>query len=109
MFSLFKLTNLSPAEVKAGLENDEVLLIDVREADEHAAEAIPGAVNIPLSRLTAEGLPELKGRKLVTHCAGGVRSKKAAEQLFSKGVKVEHHLQGGINAWKAHGLPTRRP
>ncbi len=108
MFSQFTVKNLSPTQVKAGLDSGEIVLVDVREPNEHNVERIKGAVNVPLSRIESAKLPEADGKTLVMQCAGGVRSAKAVAVCRKRGLKVDHHLAGGIAAWKANGLPTTR-
>lgn len=112
MFGLFKakdpVVNLTPQEVAECLKTNEILLVDVREPSEFAAEHIKGAVNIPLSRLSAEALPEAKGRTLVMQCLAGGRSSQGVNTCRDLGLGVDHHMQGGLNAWKAAGLPTTR-
>jgi rhodanese-related sulfurtransferase len=57
------------------------LVVDVRSADEVAADPIAGAINIPLPELLGR-LDELpRDRRLAFVCAGNVRSVKAAEYL----------------------------
>jgi hypothetical protein len=73
-----KTKDLTPHEVKAALDAKEILLIDVREPDEFAAERIDGAVNVPLSTLDPKALPDADGKTVVMQCAGGKRSKSAA-------------------------------
>ena len=108
MFSMFTVKNLSPSQVKAGLDAGDILLVDVREVDEHKAERIKGAINVPLSKLETAKLPEADGKTLVMHCQGGIRSAKAVTLCRKRGLMVDHHLAGGIGAWKASGLPTTR-
>ncbi|CAL4868987.1 putative adenylyltransferase/sulfurtransferase MoeZ [Asticcacaulis sp. MM231] len=108
MFSMFTVKNLTPSQVKDSLEAGEIVLVDVREVDEHKAERIKGAINVPLSKLDTAKLPEADGKTLVMHCQGGIRSSKAVAVCRNRGVMVDHHLAGGINAWKASGLPTTR-
>jgi rhodanese-related sulfurtransferase len=103
-----KIINMSPAEVKAGLDSGQIILVDVREADEHRGERIKGAISRPLSQLDPKTLPDANGKSLVLHCAGGVRSAKALGLCKQHGVAVDRHLAGGLSAWKANGLPTER-
>lgn len=77
---------------------EEPLLLDVREPDEVAAWALPGAHNIPLGQL-ADRLGELPpGGAVVTVCASGKRSRAAADLLESAGMQVSN-LSGGMAAW----------
>lgn len=100
---------LDPAEVARQLEDGKVLLIDVREPAEYAAERIPGALLYPLSTFDASKLPPDEARRVVFHCAGGKRSLAAAEQRLVAGSPYATHMGGGIAAWKAAGLPVISP
>ena len=66
--------NLSPEEVKAGLEAGTMLLVDVREPHESLNERIPGDVLEPLSAFDPANLPEPEGRRLVFYCRSGNHS-----------------------------------
>lgn len=106
MFGARKTKDLSAQDVKAALETGKILLIDVREPDEFAAERIEGAVNVPLSRFDPNALPDAGGKTVVLQCAGGKRSGMAVEKCCAAGKLIDTHLAGGIAAWKASGLPT---
>ena len=106
MFGSPKTKDLSPAELKAGLDENRILLIDVREPTEFAAERIAGALNVPLSSFNPETLPDAGSRTMVMQCAGGKRSAMAVDQCRKAGQVIETHLAGGLAAWKAAGLPT---
>ena len=73
------------------------VLIDVREADEFAAGHIPGAVNVPLSEITASALP--KDRPLFFYCLRGARSRRAVRILRQKGFTQVKSI-GGIAAYQ---------
>ena len=85
------------------IENDEALLIDVREAHEHARAHIPAATLKPLSRLGTEPLPDSNGRKVVICCASGARSLMAADRMLANHYGSVCNLDGGINAWQLAG------
>lgn len=98
--------DLTPQQVKAALAAHEILLIDVREPAEFAAERIDGALNLPLSTFTPSALPDAGGKTIVLQCAGGKRSAMAVAQCRKADQAIETHLAGGLAAWKASGLPT---
>ncbi|WP_029349313.1 rhodanese-like domain-containing protein [Bosea sp. 117] len=100
--------DLSVEEVKQGIEDGTILLVDVREPNELAAERIPGAVGFPLSTFDADGLPDPEGRTLVFSCRSGQRSQKAAAAAQAAGHDLHRHMAGGILAWKAAGFPTEQ-
>ena len=106
MFGAPKTKDLTPQQVKAALDAGEILLIDVREPDEFAAERIAGSRNLPLSKFSPGDLPKADGKTVVLQCAGGKRSAMAVDQCRKAGEAIETHLAGGLAAWKAAGLPT---
>lgn len=80
------------------LNTEEYMLIDIRDEAAFAHGFIPGAVNIPLSKLREEPELLLKEKKLVLYCAKGILSYDAAEELAEKGYDAVH-LAGGYGAW----------
>ena len=98
-------TEIEPIEVSIRMARGEVVLIDVREPNETAAESIPGALTMPLSRFDPAVLP--KGAVVLT-CLGGKRSALALARCRAAGVAVNAHMLGGLTAWKAAGLQTTR-
>ena len=62
----------------------EVVVLDVRRADEHDAARIDGAVNIPLHELR-DRLAEVPAGEVWVHCAGGYRASVAASMLDAAG------------------------
>ena len=106
MINTKQLHDISPLTLKKWLDNNEVLLIDVREAEEFAAEHIPGAKFMPLSRFKPTAIPQDSNKKIVLQCKSGNRTRQAAQKMFDAGFTEASHLQGGILAWKAAGYPT---
>jgi rhodanese-related sulfurtransferase len=102
-----QVTELEPEEVKALLDAGRIVLIDVREPVEYAAERIPGALLYPLSTFDVTQLPPDEPRQVVFHCAAGGRSLTAARQRIALGQPAAH-MAGGIAQWKASGLPVIR-
>ena len=100
------LQNLEPQDVARWLAERSILLIDVREPHEYEAERIHGALLYPLSTFDPSALPDTGRRKIVLQCGSGRRSAKAIALCEQAGVPVDSHLRGGIQAWKAAGLPT---
>ena len=100
---------LEPAEIARLLKAGEVLLIDVREPAEYAAERIPGALLYPLSTFDAATLPADGPHRVIFHCGSGKRSLTAAEKRLTTDETHAAHMRGGIAAWKAAGLPVISP
>ncbi len=106
MTSGFRVHDLRPEEVARGLAEGSVILVDVREPNETSVERYPGAVEVPLSNFEPAAIPEPNGRRVVFACRSGKRSVTASLAAQEQGFPYDAHLQGGIIAWKAAGLPT---
>jgi Rhodanese-related sulfurtransferase len=97
------LASLSPADTRAAIEAG-ARLVDIRGADEHARERIPGAINVPLDKIS--NLPR-DGRPVIFHCKSGMRTAANAAQLgAAAGSATAYILGGGIEAWRQAGQPT---
>ena len=99
------LTSISPEEAQARI-NSGAILIDIREADEHARESIPGAVSAPLSKLGT--ISALGDQTVIFHCRSGNRTEVNAARLEAFATGPAFVLAGGIDAWKRAGLATRK-
>lgn len=84
---------------------DGARLVDVREADEAARERIGLAKNVPLSGL-GDTLPLSGDKAIIFHCKAGNRTSANASRLASVSTCEAYALEGGIEAWKAAGLPV---
>ncbi|AOW07873.1 Rhodanese-like domain-containing protein [Yarrowia lipolytica] len=96
-------------------DNDNVILVDVREPDEFKAGHIPGAINIPVKStpgalsLSAEefegtfGFPKPDiNDELVFYCQAGIRSAKAESLAETCGYQLRANYPGSYNDWLAH-------
>jgi rhodanese-related sulfurtransferase len=98
-------------EVKARLDGGEKLvLVDVREDSEFAADHLPGAIHLSkgvLERDIEQRVPDLNA-PLVLYCSGGYRSALAADSLQKMGYKNVLSMDGGIRAWREKGFPLTK-
>ena len=100
------LPSISP-ERAAELMRKGAVLIDIREADEHARERIPGARHHALSQLDTADPARPGDEVVVFHCRSGARTKANAPRLAATAPGCEAYvLEGGLDAWKRAGLPT---
>ncbi|MGO8876349.1 MAG: molybdopterin-synthase adenylyltransferase MoeB [Acidimicrobiales bacterium] len=95
----------------AEAERPAAVFLDVREADEYAQGAIPGALHIPRGyvELQIEGRLPDKSQPIVVYCAGGTRSALAAKALGELGYTDVVSMAGGFNKWKDEGRPWSAP
>ena len=96
----------TPEEIAQELMRGEVILIDVREPGEFAHERIDGAVLHPLSNFNAHALPHPAGKGMVFISEHSKRSATAFEKAEHAGMHPRAQMSGGMEAWKAAGLPT---
>ena len=92
-------SRLTAAAAESALRDNDVQLVDLRNAGELSIGAVPGAVHIPLPELTAR-LGELDpARPVLLYCAGGWRSAVGASVLRAHGFTDVSDLLGGYGAW----------
>lgn len=104
MLTGLRVRDIALDEVKAGLSDGFIVLVDVREPQEFSAGAIPGSVSMPLSRFDARLLPI--GRRVVFSCAAGVRSVRAIELAQAAGLDHGEHFGAGFKGWLGSGEPV---
>jgi sulfur-carrier protein adenylyltransferase/sulfurtransferase len=95
-------------QVRLRLEQSpNLLILDVREADEVATGKVKEAVHVSRGflELKIEGLERDRNREIVIYCAGGVRSALAAKSLHEMGYTNVTSMIGGFTAWKNKGYP----
>jgi rhodanese-related sulfurtransferase len=102
---------ISPADLAARLGTAQSpVLVDVRRrpAFDDAEVIIAGAARRDPDALGdwADGLPH--GRPVVLYCVHGHEVSRTAAEALRSGGRDARFLAGGIAAWEAAGLPTRR-
>lgn len=90
----------TPAELRDRLADPEVLVVDVREAEERAVNRIAGSIWLPKDELLAGRWRELPtDRDVVLYCRSGIRSGECLARLRAENFARADHLAGGIRAW----------
>ena len=98
--------DLDREEIKRGLADGPIVLVDVREPHEFDAGHIPGSVSHPLSQFDPAALPEAEGRRIVFSCRSGNRSVTAIERAQAAGLDLREHYRGGFKEWSEAGEPV---
>ncbi|MBI3210842.1 MAG: metalloregulator ArsR/SmtB family transcription factor [Candidatus Solibacter usitatus] len=100
---------VTAASLRRKLERGDVIVLDVRPAEEYTAGHIAGARSIPLPQLRArlKGLP--KRREIVAYCRGPycILAYEAVALLRSYGLRA-FRFEQGFPEWKAGGHPVQR-
>ncbi len=91
---------IAPEEAQPMIEEEEVVLIDVRTPEEYEAGHIPGSVNIPIDTVEEEVIRQYppEDHQVMVYCRTGSRSGQAAAILAGQGYDPVYDL-GGILDW----------
>ena len=94
------LKEMAVQELQALLETDRApVVLDVRENEEVATAAMPGAIHIPMGEIP-QRLEELDpAAATVVVCHHGIRSARVGHYLKEQGFAHVANLTGGIDAW----------
>ena len=92
------------------INQQNALVLDVRDATEYENGHLLNARNIPLGELEprAGELQKHKEKPVIVVCDDGNRSGKAATALRKQGFEQVFTLSGGIRAWRQAGLPLEK-
>ncbi len=98
--------NLSAREAAEWCAGGAVLL-DIREEyiSQFKRFGVPGAVQIPLSRLEAQSDRIPKDNWIIIADSSGLHSKEACLRLKAKGFAQISNLAGGLVEWERDGMP----
>lgn len=108
---------VSPEQLNNMIENEKVVLVDMRNHYEYEVGHFENAIEIP-SETFREQLPMVvkmmenkKDKNIVMYCTGGIRCEKASAWMLHNGFKNVFHLEGGIinyaNVVKQNNLPNK--
>jgi rhodanese-related sulfurtransferase len=108
MTETFTVENVAREELKRGLADGTIRLVDVREPNEYADGHIPGAILNPLQSFDPDALPKPEeGKRVVLSCRSGKRSLVALERARDAGrTDLVAHYGGGMLDWNAAGEPV---
>ena len=105
-----RFASLTPANAVQLMNNEDVVVLDVREASETAGGKIAKAVQIPVgavkTRITE--LDKYKDKTLLVYCKTGARSGAACKELGKNGFSKVFSLNGGLMSWQEAHLPISK-
>jgi len=100
-------SSISTLQATQLMNQQNALVLDVRNPSEYQNGHLLNARNIPLAELDARAkeLEKHKAKPLVIVCESDNRSAKAAAALRKQGFEKVFTLGGGMAAWRQAGLP----
>jgi hydroxyacylglutathione hydrolase len=102
-----RVETIDPSGLAERLERgDDLLVLDVRDADEYEAGHIPGSIHIPYGALQERSDELPRDRPIAALCSGGKRSGLAVSILQREGFDPVIRVgQGGVGTWRDDGRP----
>jgi len=93
-------------ELLACVRSGTVVVLDVRPEEEYRAGHIPGALSVPLARLSRRLQAIPRRAEIVAYCRGPfcLLADEAVRLLRARGRRARR-LQDGLPEWRAAGLP----
>lgn len=103
-------TELSSHEAVRLMNDDDTLVVDIREKKDLANGTLTGAKNIPLKDFTKRmtELEKHKSKNILVYDDTGMRSGAICQQLTKAGFEQVSSLKGGISSWSADNLPLEK-
>lgn len=92
--------SISPADAKALMDSEEVVLLDVRTQEEYNESHIEGALLVPYDEVSKhlDELPADKDAPIIVYCRSGSRASAAGQTLIKLGYTQVYNM-GGISGW----------
>ncbi len=110
---------VGPLEVQQRLEqNPDALVVDVRDAEDIPSTGLAArGLNVSLGMLPVKADQELpeewrdsrlqdRSRQVIVTCQTGQNAARGGKLLKEMGFMNVSYMEGGMEAWKAAGLPT---
>ncbi len=104
-----KFESISPLIAVTKMNNDDTVILDIREPAEFTKSYIQQAINIPLAKLEEKlsSLDKHKNHPIIVVCQTGARSVTACKTLTKAGFEQIFSLAGGMQAWEDNKLPIK--
>jgi rhodanese-related sulfurtransferase len=101
--------SIAPEERHARMaKGDAPLVVDVRTPEEFRAGHVPGAINVPYDQVAARAAELVGEHGVAMYCMKGPRARLGEQALLQAGGAAVLHLEGGLSAWQAGGLPVEK-
>lgn len=96
---------------RTDLESGKAVMIDIREANEHATGVAKGAKLLPMSALGARlaDIPTAEDKPVYLICNTQNRSGRTLAALRQRGYKHVRYVKGGMSEWVKRGWPVVKP
>jgi len=90
---------ISAKKVSGYFDNDQYIIIDIRDKEDYEKGHIPHAINIPYDECDEKGIKLSKNKNYILYCERGGSSLLLARAMDREGFNVLS-ISGGINAYR---------
>lgn len=103
-----KAFRLNPVNAIRMMNDNDALLLDVREPVDYGKAHISNATNMPLSTFKErlKDITQYKDKPVLTYCSSGSVSAQACKALKQAGFTNVHNVNGGLSGWQEAKLPV---
>lgn len=106
------LIKVSPQEAVRLMNDNAVVVLDIRSQGDYQKGTLQGAVNLPFSKVGSEAeniLKKQKDKAILVVDSLGYQEVAAGAMLAKQGFGPVHYLAGGISSWQSEQLPLCKP
>jgi rhodanese-related sulfurtransferase len=105
-----RFASLTPAAAVQLMNQEDVVVLDVREPSETVGGKIAKAIQIPVGAVAKRvgELEKFKDKTLLVYCKSGARAGIACKELSKNGFDKVYSLNGGLLAWQDAHLPVSK-
>ena len=90
------------------MDDDDLIILDVREEKERKAGFLSNDINIPMGQVKTKMDTLDKSNNILVYCKSGTRSDRIADILSKNDFQKVSSLKGGFNAWLKADLPIEK-
>jgi rhodanese-related sulfurtransferase len=106
-----RMPSASLEQARVEHESGKVLMIDIREPQEHATGVAQGVVLLPMSQVAQRvaEIPKQADQPVLLICNTQNRSRAVTEALQEQGFTNIRYVDGGMSEWAKRGWPMVKP
>ena len=93
---------LNCEETKELIDNENLIIADVRDEDSFKEACIDGAIHLTVSFLSDFVNDNDKETPIIVYCYHGISSQSVAQHLVDQGFTQVYSLAGGFKSWQEH-------